>query len=235
MLYSGPLHCYSMTTLGMDRHFSYSISLSGENDINVLMPGALFRFTIRVFYENTSIPELGRSSTLISIQTFFQEGPDFLRTLLRPLSSSRTLLSPLLSFRPFCTHIIQTIVNVTANQIREIFQIDAAAAASSSESQHQEVSLWIVINVTDNNMHAATQDPLRTVVASEEAIDTLLKKSTVSRTECCCCICLDEFDLNAECYTLPCQHFFHQKCITPWLRTNQTCPMCRQNLRTLKD
>ncbi|KOM45232.1 hypothetical protein LR48_Vigan06g053800 [Vigna angularis] len=163
-----PRHCYSMITLRMNRRFSHNISLFGENDISVLMPGALFRFNIRVFYESTSLP-VSLSSTLITSQTFFQEGSDFLRTL----------LSPLLSFRPFCTHIIQTIVNVTANQIREIFQIDAAAAASSSESQHQEVSLWIVINVTDNNMHAATQDPLRTVVASEEAIDTLLKKSTV--------------------------------------------------------
>ncbi|BAT99895.1 hypothetical protein VIGAN_10143700, partial [Vigna angularis var. angularis] len=221
MLYSGPLHCYSMTTLGMDRHFSYSISLSGENDINVLMPGALFRFTIRVFYENTSIPELGRSSTLISIQTFFQEGPDFLRTLLRPLSSSLT---------HFGTDIIETIVNVTADEILEIFQINNAAP-SSSESQPLEVPLWIVINITHNSMHAAIQDPLRTVTASEEAIDTLLKKSTVLQTECCCCICLDEFDLNAECYTLPCQHFFHKKCITRWLHTSLTCPMCRQPMR----
>ncbi|KOM45236.1 hypothetical protein LR48_Vigan06g054200 [Vigna angularis] len=206
-----------MTVLGMNRRFSYNISLSGENDINDLMPTALFRFKIRVFYESTSVP-VSRSSTLITSQTFFQEGSHFLRTLLSPLSS----------FRPFCTHMIQAIVNVIADEMREIFQIDVDA--SSSESQPLEVPLWIVINVTDTSMHAATQDPFPT---SEEPIDTLLKKSTVLQTKCCCCICLDEFDLNAECYTLPCQHFFHQKCIERWLHTSQTCPMCRQSLQTL--
>ncbi|XP_014490728.1 probable E3 ubiquitin-protein ligase RHA4A [Vigna radiata var. radiata] len=209
----------------MDQRFSYNISLSGENDINVLMPRTLFRFIIRVFYENTLVPELGRSSTLISSQTFFQEGPDFLQTLLWPLSSSLT---------PFGTDIIETIVNVIVDEILDIFQIDDVVA-SSSESQPQEVPLWIVINIADNSMHAATQDLLRTVSASEEAIDTLLKKSTVLQAECCCCICLDEFHLNAECYTLTCQHFFHKKCITRWLHTSQTCPMCRQPLRTPND
>ncbi|WVZ16816.1 hypothetical protein V8G54_009798 [Vigna mungo] len=163
-----PLHCYSMTTMGMDQPFSNNISLSGENDINVLMPRALYRFIIRVFYENTLVPELGRSSTLIPSQTFSQEGPNFLQTLLWPLSSSLT---------PFGTDIIETIVNVTVDEILEIFQIDDNVA-SSSESQPPEVPLWIVINIFDNGMHVATQHLLRTVSASEEVIDTL-KKSTV--------------------------------------------------------
>ncbi|KAG2376259.1 hypothetical protein HKW66_Vig0155870 [Vigna angularis] len=196
-----------MTVLGMNRRFSYNISLSGENDINDLMPTALFRFKIRVFYESTSVPAESIKEC-------------------NHVSTSTTTL--------FDTTIIDRLVNTVANEIRGIFHIDDHAT-TSSESQPSEIPLWIVINVTDSSMHTATQYPLRTVPAAKEPIDTLLKKSTVLQTKCCCCICLDEFDLNAECYTLPCQHFFHQKCITRWLHTSQTCPMCRQPLQTLKD
>ncbi|WVZ25269.1 hypothetical protein V8G54_003813 [Vigna mungo] len=212
-----------MTIFGMNGRFSYNIYLFGENDINVLMPTTLFRFTSRVFYRNTPLPE--RFSGHIKSQTFFQKGSHFLTTLLSPL------------LRYFCTQIIEAMANVGADEIRKIFQIDDVAP----HSQFQIVTLWIVINVTDNIMHAATQGPLRMVLMSEEAFNTL-KKSTVLQTECCC-ICLDEFNLNAERYILPCQHFFHKKCIMRWIHTNQTCPihtnqtcpMCRQSFRTLKD
>ncbi|WVZ11654.1 hypothetical protein V8G54_016184 [Vigna mungo] len=185
-----------MTRLRKNRRFYYNVYLLGENDINdinVLMPTTLFRFTTRVFYENTSLPR-GRSSALITNQTFLQDGSH----------SFRTLLSPLSLLRYFCTHIIEAIANVATDEIREIFQIDDVV--TPLESQSSEVPLWIVINVND----------------------TLLKKSTVLQTECCC-ICLDKFNLNAECYTLPCKHFFHKKCIMRWLHTSQTCPMCRQS------
>jgi len=41
-----------------------------------------------------------------------------------------------------------------------------------------------------------------------------------------CCICMDN-DNNSEWSMLPCAHKFHRKCISQWLRSNQTCPICR--------
>jgi hypothetical protein len=41
-----------------------------------------------------------------------------------------------------------------------------------------------------------------------------------------CCICMD-IDNNIEWSMLPCDHKFHRKCISQWLRSNQTCPICR--------
>jgi len=63
---------------------------------------------------------------------------------------------------------------------------------------------------------------------SEEAIiDTILKKCTVMRESENCCICLEELNINAECYTMPCEHLFHLPCILTWLKTSNVCPLCR--------
>ncbi|XP_019151659.1 PREDICTED: probable E3 ubiquitin-protein ligase RHA4A [Ipomoea nil] len=52
--------------------------------------------------------------------------------------------------------------------------------------------------------------------------------SAMKESQCCCCICLGEFEEKEELHQLPpCTHIFHTQCITHWLRSNSTCPMCR--------
>ncbi len=41
-----------------------------------------------------------------------------------------------------------------------------------------------------------------------------------------CCICLD-MDNTGEWSILPCSHKFHMRCISMWLISHQTCPVCR--------
>ncbi|PIN18866.1 Anaphase-promoting complex (APC), subunit 11 [Handroanthus impetiginosus] len=45
-----------------------------------------------------------------------------------------------------------------------------------------------------------------------------------------CCICLYKYVNGAELCTLPCNHHFHHKCVTKWLRINATCPLCKFNI-----
>lgn len=44
-----------------------------------------------------------------------------------------------------------------------------------------------------------------------------------------CCICLDK-DNNISWSILPCGHKFHNSCISTWLGTHQTCPVCRLHM-----
>ena len=44
-----------------------------------------------------------------------------------------------------------------------------------------------------------------------------------------CAICHEEDRVVR--HTLPCNHRFHLHCITRWLRNNDTCPMCRMDLK----
>lgn len=46
-----------------------------------------------------------------------------------------------------------------------------------------------------------------------------------------CAICKDAFMMEEDCMELPCHHIFHSEdCITPWLKRNGTCPVCRFSL-----
>ena len=42
-----------------------------------------------------------------------------------------------------------------------------------------------------------------------------------------CCICQSEIELGKETVLLPCGHMYHWDCCLEWLKTNNTCPMCR--------
>ena len=41
-----------------------------------------------------------------------------------------------------------------------------------------------------------------------------------------CCICLD-IDNTREWSILPCGHKFHSSCVSMWILSHQTCPVCR--------
>ncbi|CAO3678463.1 unnamed protein product [Umbelopsis ramanniana] len=71
--------------------------------------------------------------------------------------------------------------------------------------------------------------------ATDEMIEGLEKKK-LSQTElekfAHCAICTDDFTLEDEVTILPCEHGYHADCITPWLKVNGTCPVCRYSLIT---
>lgn len=47
-----------------------------------------------------------------------------------------------------------------------------------------------------------------------------------------CCICLNTTAEGRQHWQgLPCGHIFHHACICQWLLTNQTCPVCRYDVR----
>jgi hypothetical protein len=45
-----------------------------------------------------------------------------------------------------------------------------------------------------------------------------------------CSICLTDFQSTSVVSKLPCQHVFHQDCLTPWLEKSSSCPVCRESV-----
>jgi hypothetical protein len=47
-----------------------------------------------------------------------------------------------------------------------------------------------------------------------------------------CCICLDTINQqnSAEIAETVCHHFFHDGCLVEWIKSNDTCPLCRRQI-----
>ena len=50
-----------------------------------------------------------------------------------------------------------------------------------------------------------------------------------------CVVCKEEFDHNHSIKEMPCAHIFHVDCLDPWLKTRNSCPVCRFELPAKED
>ncbi|KAK3990679.1 hypothetical protein QBC44DRAFT_324593 [Cladorrhinum sp. PSN332] len=45
-----------------------------------------------------------------------------------------------------------------------------------------------------------------------------------------CVVCVEDMAKGEKATVLPCSHFFHGECVTPWLKEHNTCPVCRRSI-----
>ncbi|PGG96611.1 hypothetical protein GX51_07736 [Blastomyces parvus] len=68
-----------------------------------------------------------------------------------------------------------------------------------------------------------TQTLKETLQEREGAVDRFDSTET-------CGICIEAVDLDSRVTVLPCKHWFHATCISPWLDDHNTCPHCRARI-----
>ena len=66
-------------------------------------------------------------------------------------------------------------------------------------------------------------------IEKNEFIDAIYKKKSTSSNTCNICLC-DYIEGDTSTH-LPCGHKFHKECILPWLKKNNKCPICREQLK----
>ncbi|MCI12959.1 E3 ubiquitin-protein ligase CG7694, partial [Trifolium medium] len=60
----------------------------------------------------------------------------------------------------------------------------------------------------------------------------VISKEHEKHDELVCAICKDVLALGTKVNQLPCSHLYHSHCILPWLKTRNSCPLCRFELPT---
>jgi len=68
----------------------------------------------------------------------------------------------------------------------------------------------------------SVRDTLKTIDITQNHVD--------NKEECA--ICKEEFCISESVKQLPCGHNYHDTCISPWLETRNSCPVCRYELPT---
>lgn len=91
--------------------------------------------------------------------------------------------------------------------------------------------------ITQLREQHAAQNPGGAPPASQAAIEKLrVKDIDEQMLQGCqdnktkCVICVDDMVLGDKATLLPCDHFFHGECVTPWLKVHNTCPVCRRSV-----
>lgn len=66
---------------------------------------------------------------------------------------------------------------------------------------------------------------------SKEEIDSLPFTEAPQETGLHCTVCLENFIPLEKLVKLPCEHYFHKVCLSPWLAMRSSCPNCRNEVK----
>ncbi|KAG4281042.1 hypothetical protein FPRO04_13449 [Fusarium proliferatum] len=94
----------------------------------------------------------------------------------------------------------------------------------------REVFDRITTHLMEANAHSNVAPP-----ATEEALKSLERKLVDkemlgSEGKAECTICIDEMKEGNMATFLPCKHWYHEECVTVWLKAHNTCPICRTTI-----
>lgn len=108
--------------------------------------------------------------------------------------------------------------------------LNPANAAHGDAVFTQEALDRVISQLMEQNAGSNAPGP-----ASEAAIQALPKRQ-LDKTmmgddgKAECSICMDGVEIGNEVTVLPCNHWFHDTCVTAWLKEHDTCPHCRQGI-----
>ncbi|PVV01837.1 hypothetical protein BB560_003732 [Smittium megazygosporum] len=100
-----------------------------------------------------------------------------------------------------------------------------------SFSENQDILLAQMISALEQQENSG-----KTYPTDKQFLDSLpkLDRNSLPSDELCviCGIsyCSEDFVRSDDIIKLPCNHMFDQECINPWLKHNNTCPICRFEL-----
>ncbi|CAG5120267.1 unnamed protein product, partial [Candidula unifasciata] len=96
---------------------------------------------------------------------------------------------------------------------------------SPEEVENYEALLSLAERLGEAKQKGLTKSDIEQLPAYR--FSTEAARSESDQTSCVVCMC--DFEAKQLLRVLPCSHEFHAKCVDKWLKTNRTCPICRQD------
>ena len=90
------------------------------------------------------------------------------------------------------------------------------------------VNIMMSFDLGSNNRHPPASDKAIKELKKIEVNDNNLS----NYKNITCNICLENFEVGNILRILECNHEFHENCIITWLKSNNTCPICRHELES---
>ncbi|UKZ73515.1 hypothetical protein TrVFT333_001162 [Trichoderma virens FT-333] len=117
-----------------------------------------------------------------------------------------------------------------ARGLQEILNLFNPAHAIAGDAVYSQEALdQIITNLMEAHPQSNAAPP-----ASTEALDSLDRRpvdaSMLEGEKTECTICIDDMKVDDVAAFLPCKHWFHEECVTLWLKQHNTCPVCRASI-----
>jgi hypothetical protein len=95
-----------------------------------------------------------------------------------------------------------------------------------------DVNSFIAAMLAAAQRGGTSEAPTSSRVLAELPAATITDADVEAKAQCA--VCLADFEAGEKgVVSLPCEHRFHREaCLVPWLKTNHTCPTCRDALPT---
>ena len=105
----------------------------------------------------------------------------------------------------------------------------------NSEYENEEIeNILNYIFYNDNNRYGSPPASKSEIKKLNKYILTKEKLKNFG-PENTCSVCKEDFTIGNEMMDLPCNHYFHEECLMPWLNQHDSCPICRFELKTDDD
>eukprot|EP01026_Neomeris_dumetosa_P076143 TRINITY_DN81490_c0_g1_i1.p1 TRINITY_DN81490_c0_g1~~TRINITY_DN81490_c0_g1_i1.p1 ORF type:complete len:264 (+),score=10.82 TRINITY_DN81490_c0_g1_i1:174-965(+) len=111
-------------------------------------------------------------------------------------------------------------------------QLSGSVANPVSDEEIQRLPLHRFKIVDDNCDHSCMQKHSDNNDDNSDS-DNQHKSNEDKKQYEVCSVCLDTFTDKEQVMSLPCRHYFHPHCITPWIKRQgkkATCPVCKQSI-----
>ncbi|KAK0704851.1 hypothetical protein B0H67DRAFT_649252 [Lasiosphaeris hirsuta] len=112
-----------------------------------------------------------------------------------------------------------------ASLLSSLFNPGAAVLGDAAYTQ--EAFDRIISQLRDQSNPGGAPPASKTAIEKLE-VRELDEEMMAGETTTRCVICVDEMTKGDKASVLPCSHFFHGECVTPWLKQHNTCPVCRR-------